>query len=83
MKKILNLIAILLFTSIVNAQSQIPYNSKLAMYVEYGGKGIKLGVLAYTDISYRKYIAVDNKELNVGLSKSIQTTVPKKKIKHS
>jgi len=75
MKKILNLIfALLLFTTVTTAQNSVPANSKLAMYVEYGGKGIKLGVLAYTDASYRKYLPVDNKELNIGLSKAIQTS---------
>jgi exopolyphosphatase/pppGpp-phosphohydrolase len=52
----------------------IPPKSKLTMYVEYGGKGIKLGVLAFTDNNYRKYTPIENRELNVGLSKSIQTT---------
>lgn len=75
MKKILNLIfALLLLTTVTTAQNNVPTNSKLAMYVEYGGKGIKLGVLAYTDASYRKYLPVDNKELNIGLSKAIQTS---------
>ena len=52
----------------------IPVGSKLVMYVEYGGKGIKLGVIAFTDKDYRKYTPIENRELNVGLSKSIQTT---------
>lgn len=75
MKRILNLIfALLLFTTIATAQNNVPANAKLAMYVEYGGKGIKLGVLAYTDGTYRKYLPIENKELNIGLSKAIQTT---------
>jgi len=50
------------------------FSNKLVMYVEYGGKGIKLGVLEYTDASFRKYKPIDSKELNIGLSKSIQST---------
>ena len=64
----------MLFMATTNAQQQVPANSKLAMYVEFGGKGIKFGVLAYTDVNYRKYVPIENSELNVGLSKSIQTT---------
>jgi exopolyphosphatase/pppGpp-phosphohydrolase len=54
--------------------SQIPKGSKPVMYVEFGGKGIKFGVVAFTDASYRKYVPVENRELNIGLSKSIQST---------
>lgn len=54
--------------------AQIPAGSKPVMYVEFGGKGIKFGVIAYTDKSYRKYVPVENRELNVGLSKSIEST---------
>lgn len=64
------LISICVFGQDVN----IPSNSKLVMYIEYGGKGIKLGVLAFTDKDYHKYIPVENEELNVGLSKAIQST---------
>lgn len=56
------------------AQEVIPANSKLVMYVEYGGKGIKFGVLAYTDKDFHKYSPIESRELNVGLSKAIQTT---------
>ena len=76
MKKIINLIVLILVVFSINtsAQNVIPSGSKLAMYVEYGGKGIKLGVLAYTDNTYKKYIPVENKELNIGLSKNIQSS---------
>ncbi len=74
MKRIINLVILVLLTFTSFAQNPYPTGSKLAMYVEYGGKGIKLGVLAYTDASYRKYLPVENKELNIGLSKAIQTT---------
>ena len=75
MKKIISIIA-LLFVITINAQTvNIPKNStKVVMYVEFGGKGIKLGVLAYTDAAYRRYLPVENKELNVGLSKNFQST---------
>ena len=67
MKKILLIISLLVltFTSFAN---------RLVMYVEYGGKGIKFGVLEYTDASYRRYKPIDSKELNIGLSKAIQST---------
>lgn len=68
MKKILAFVSLFLMLSI-SIQAQ-----KLAMYVEYGGKGIKLGVLSYSDAAYRHYKPIDSKELNVGLSKAIQTT---------
>lgn len=71
MKKLLVLLLVLT-TVIVNAQ--IPKGSKPVMYVEFGGKGIKFGVVAYTDRSYRKYVPVENRELNVGLTKSIEST---------
>ena len=67
MKKILSILALLVFAISIQAQT-------LAMYVEYGGKGIKLGVLSYSDKSFHKYKPIDSKELNVGLSKAIQTT---------
>lgn len=76
--KLLNKVTLLLLLACsmisASAQQNIPLNSKLAMYVEFGGKGIKFGVLAYTDANYRKYTPIENSELNVGLSKSIQTT---------
>jgi exopolyphosphatase/pppGpp-phosphohydrolase len=53
----------------------VPQNTtKLVLYVEYGGKGIKLGVLAYTDKEFHKYTPVEDEQLNVGLSKAIQST---------
>jgi exopolyphosphatase/pppGpp-phosphohydrolase len=54
--------------------AQVPKGGKAVMYVEFGGKGIKFGVVAYTDGKYRKYIPIENRELNVGLSKSIEST---------
>jgi hypothetical protein len=75
MKKLLFLLAFVASVLISFSQDvKIPAGSKLAMYVEYGGKGIKLGVLAFTDPFYRKYQPIENKELNVGLSKAIQST---------
>lgn len=65
----------LLVTSVATAQTQkLPKGSTLAMYVEYGGKGVKFGLLAFTDANFRKYIPLENTELNIGLSKAIQTT---------
>ena len=63
---------IVLFSMLFIAVSM--FANKMVMYVEYGGKGIKLGVLEYTDASYRHYKPVDSKELNIGLSKAIQST---------
>lgn len=68
------LLTFLTITSILAQDGNVPANSKLVMYVEYGGKGIKLGVLAFTDKNYYHYVPVENQELNVGLSKSIQTS---------
>ena len=70
---LLLLSAIMLSTAI--GQVAIPPNSTLAMYVESGGKGIKFGLLAYTDPpKYRKFTVIDSKELNIGLSAQIQNT---------
>jgi exopolyphosphatase/pppGpp-phosphohydrolase len=77
MKKyiILLLSFIMSVTYNINAQDiKVPAKSTLAMYVEYGGKGVKFGLLAYTDAKFRKYIPLENTELNIGLSKSIQST---------
>lgn len=75
MKKLFSILALLfVFTVNVNAQVSVPKNTKLTMYVEYGGKGIKLGVIAYTDAAFRRYTPVENKELNIGLSKNFQST---------
>lgn len=75
MKKVLFLLAFVASVLISFSQDvKIPAGSKLAMYVEYGGKGIKLGVLAFTDPTFRKYQPIDKRELNVGLSKAIQST---------
>ena len=49
MKKIFSIL-ILTLVLVFNSNAE-----KLVMYVEYGGKGIKLGVLAYTDATYRHY----------------------------
>lgn len=68
MKKIFSIL-ILTLVLVFNSNAE-----KLVMYVEYGGKGIKLGVLAYTDATYRHYKPVENKELNIGLSKNFQST---------
>lgn len=65
---------IVLLISLILAFSFNIYASKLVMYVEYGGKGIKLGILEYTDASFRHYKPIENKELNIGLSKNIQST---------
>lgn len=73
-KLIAFLILVLTFAYSYAQDVKIPANSKLAMYVEFGGKGVKAGIIAYTDQKYRKYIPIENKELNIGLSKSIQTT---------
>lgn len=67
MKKFIVLLSVLFIT--LNT-----FANKLVMYVEYGGKGIKFGVLEYTDANYRHYKPIDSKELNIGLSKSIQST---------
>lgn len=68
MKKVLSIILLILaFSFNVSA-------NKLVMYVEYGGKGIKFGVIEYTDAAYRHYKPVENKELNIGLSKNFQST---------
>lgn len=64
----------LFLLSSLSLVAQIPKGSKPVMYVEFGGKGIKFGVVAYTDKSYRKYVPIENRELNVGLSKSIEST---------
>lgn len=72
MKKLFLLLSLMLTVAVSIAQ--IPRGSKPVMYVEFGGKGIKFGVIAYTDKSYRKYVPVENRELNVGLSKSIEST---------
>jgi exopolyphosphatase/pppGpp-phosphohydrolase len=75
MKKVLSIfVFILTIASTFGQDVKIPAGSTLAMYVEFGGKGIKLGVLAFTDAKYRKYTPIENKEFNVGLSKSIQST---------
>ena len=74
-KLIAFLILVLTFAYSYAQDVKIPANSKLAMYMEFGGKGVKAGIIAYTDQKYRKYIPIENKELNIGLSKSIQTTV--------
>lgn len=75
MKRIFSILLLLITSTAVFAQDvKLPAGSKLTMYVEYGGKGIKLGVLAYTDPGYRKFVVVDSRELNVGLSKSIQSS---------
>lgn len=68
MKKVLSIL-VLSLVFLFNTQAE-----KLVMYVEYGGKGIKLGVITYTDATYRHYNPVENKELNIGLSKNIQST---------
>lgn len=65
---------LLAFLTVVVSIAQIPKGSKPVMYVEFGGKGIKFGVIAFTDKNYRKYVPVENRELNVGLSKSIEST---------
>lgn len=72
MKKLSILLVSLL--TVVVSMGQIPKGSKPVMYVEFGGKGIKFGVVAYTDKSYRKYVPIENRELNVGLTKSIEST---------
>lgn len=75
MKKLFSIVALLLILTVnVNAQVSVPKNTKLTMYVEYGGKGIKFGVIAFTDAAFRRYIPVENKELNIGLSKNFQST---------
>ena len=43
MKKVLSIL-VLSLVFLFNTQAE-----KLVMYVEYGGKGIKLGVITYTD----------------------------------
>ena len=75
MKKLFS-IMVLMFALNLSAQTPtIPKNTtKLVMYVEYGGKGIKLGVIAYTDAVFRHYAPVENKELNIGLSKNFEST---------
>jgi exopolyphosphatase/pppGpp-phosphohydrolase len=72
MKKIMVLLLAVLLA--LAAVAQAPRGSKSVMYVEFGGKGIKFGVIAFTDKSYRKYVPVESRELNVGLAKSIQST---------
>lgn len=74
MKKLFSIIALLLTLTISAQTPAVPKNTKLVMYVEYGGKGIKLGVIAYTDAAFRRYMPVENKELNIGLSKNFQST---------
>lgn len=79
MKKILILLVVL-STIIANAQNPLPAGTvKLILNGEFGGKGIKLNVLAYTNSTFRKYVPVDNKEINIGLSQSFQSTgtIPK------
>jgi hypothetical protein len=74
MKKIIGLFLLVLTFSTSFSQLKIPQNSTLAMYVESGGKGIKFGLLAYTDLKFRKFVVVESRELNIGLSAEIQTT---------
>lgn len=75
MKKLFCICALLLAFTLSAQTPSIPKNTtKLVMYVEYGGKGIKLGVIAYTDAVYRHYVPVENKELNIGLSKNFEST---------
>lgn len=73
MKKIFSII-ILALTLNVFSQTVPKNTTKLTMYVEYGGKGIKFGVIAFTDAAFRHYTPVENKELNIGLSKNFQST---------
>lgn len=72
--KSLKLVLVFLLVATFSFSQTIPQNSKLAMYVESGGKGIKFGILAYTDVKYRKFVAVESREINIGLSRAIQST---------
>lgn len=75
MKKLFSIIALVFALNVVAQTPVVPKNTtKLTMYVEYGGKGIKLGVIAFTDAAFRHYTPVENKELNIGLSKNFQST---------
>ena len=74
MKKLFSIIALVFALNVVAQTPVVPKNTtKLTMYVEYGGKGIKLGVIAFTDAAFRHYTPVENKELNIGLSKNFQS----------
>ncbi len=75
MKKLFSIIVLVFALNVVAQTPVVPKNTtKLTMYVEYGGKGIKLGVIAFTDAAFRHYTPVENKELNIGLSKNFQST---------
>lgn len=75
MKKLFSIMVLMLALNLSAQTPTVPKNTtKLVMYVEYGGKGIKLGVIAYTDAAYRHYVPVENKELNIGLSKNFEST---------
>ena len=53
---------------------QIPTGSTLAAYCEFGNKGIKYAVLAFTDKSSRSYVVVERSELNIAPGKSVLAT---------
>ena len=75
MKKFITLLLVLSVSiTTIFAQLNIPQNSTLVTYVESGGKGVKFGLLAYTDSKYRKFVVIESRELNIGLSAEIQTT---------
>lgn len=75
MKKFISFLVVLsVSVTTIFGQANIPQNSTLVMYVESGGKGVKFGLLAYTDTKFRKFVVVESRELNIGLSAEIQTT---------
>lgn len=51
---------------------KIPAGSTLIQYCEFGNKGIKFGVLAFTDKKARSYVVVESSELNIAPGKSVQ-----------